>query len=251
MAKKKESSKGKIDTYYSDSMNILKDDEDYTNGSSKNIESKASKMKKASIKKDYNEFQGKLRKIFFHEGIKEIPKKKYQTKEYVYIQMKLNIENLSQKFLQEIEDYRLSGISIRKCTEEDLPIFVKLYNRSFMRGSDPWSPATNEQFKEILNHKSTIVLIATKLGEDVGFIIIDLESEDDKEDIGIIAGLGTDPRWQRKGIARYLGIASWDYFRNNFSLKELRCEVYEKNIASYRLIKSLHFEEYGKKIYNF
>ncbi|MHA1674352.1 MAG: GNAT family N-acetyltransferase [Promethearchaeota archaeon] len=171
----------------------------------------------------------------------------YIPQNYKYLQMRLNIENISEEFAQELEEYRISGIQIRKAEMEDLEVFVKIYNRAFMRGSDPWSPVTAEQFSDILKHKTTIVLIASILNEDVGFIITDLE---EAGKIGIICGLGTDPRWQRRGIARYLGIAAWDYF-SKILVKELRCEVYENNKPSYKLIKSLHFEEYGTKTYQF
>ena len=251
MAKKKKKPTGKVDEHYWDSIDLLSDNDREEYYSSKSSDSKATKMKKEALHDEKSDFQGKLRRMFFPDEFKEPQKKEYEPKDYIYIQMKLNIEEISPEFLKELEEYRLSGISIRKCDEIDLPIFVKLYNRSFMRGSDPWSPATADQFQEILKNKTSVVLIASKLGEDVGFIIIDIESEDHERYIGFIAGLGTDPRWQRQGIARYLGIASWDYFRNKFNLKELRCEVYEKNLPSFNLIKSLHFEEYGKKIYKF
>ncbi len=251
LAKKKKKTTGKVDEHYWDSIDLLSDNDREEYYSSKSLDSKATKMKKEALNNEKSEFQGKLRRIFFPDEYKEPQKKEYVPKDYIYIQMRLNIEKISQEFLKELEEYRLSGISIRKCDENDLPIFVKLYNRSFMRGADPWSPATIDQFREILKNKTTVVLIASKSSEDVGFIIIDIEREDHDRDIGFIAGLGTDPRWQRQGIARYLGIASWDYFRNKFSFKELRCEVYEKNLPSYNLIKSLHFEDYGKKTYQF
>ncbi len=253
MAKKKKKPTGKVDEHYWDSIDLLSDNDREEYYSSKSSDSKATTMKKEALHDEKSEFQGKLRRIFFPEEYKEPQNKEYEPKDYIYIQMKLNIESLSQEFLKELEEYRLSGISIRKCDENDLPIFVKLYNRSFMKGADPFSPVTTDQFREILKIKTNVVLIASKSGEDVGFIIIDIfsESEDHERDIGFIAGLGTDPRWQRQGIARYLGIASWDYFRNKFSFKELRCEVYEKNLPSYNLIKNLHFEEYGKKTYKF
>jgi ribosomal protein S18 acetylase RimI-like enzyme len=253
LAKKKKKTSGKVDEHYWDSMDLLSDNDREEYYSTKSSDSKATKMKKEALHSEKREFQGKLRRIFFPDEYKEPQKKEYEPKDYVYIQMKLNLVTISPEFLKDLEEYRLSGISIRKCDEEDLPIFVKLYNRSFMVGSDPFSPATTDQFREILKNKTTVVSIASKSGEDVGFIIIDIfsESEDGKRDIGYIAGLGTDPRWQRQGIGRYLGIASWDYFRTKFNLRELRCEVYEKNLPSYHLIKSLHFEEYGKKTYKF
>ena len=252
LAKKKKKTSGKVDEHYWDSMDLLSDNDREEYYSLNKTDSKATKMKKQALHSEKNEFQGKLRRIFFPNEYKEPQKKEYEPKNYTYIQMKLNLEKISPEFLKELEEYRLSGISIRKCDENDLPIFVKLYNRSFMIGSDPFSPATTDQFREILKNKTTVVSIASKWNEDVGFIICDIsESEDGKRDIGYIAGLGTDPRWQRQGIARHLGIASWDYFRKKFNLRELRCEVYEKNLPSYHLIKSLHFEEYGKKTYKF
>jgi len=206
-------------------------------------------------------FRGKLLQLFAPTDAKELIKyqahpleeaevKGYIPQDYTYIQMRLDIEDITEKFSNELEQYRISGIKIRKATIEDLSIFVKLYNRAFMRGSDPWSPASEPQFKEILSHESTVVLIASIEEEDVGFIIIDLEEDPKIGKVGIICGLGTDPRWQRRGIARFLGIASWDYFKQR-NVKELRCEVYENNKPSYNLIKSLHFQEVGKKVYQF
>ena len=68
--------------------------------------------------------------------------------------MKLNIQNISQEILDELEMYQLSGIVIKRANLEDVDIFVKLYNRAFMRGQDPWSPATEKQFENILNQLS-------------------------------------------------------------------------------------------------
>ncbi|MHA1611451.1 MAG: GNAT family N-acetyltransferase, partial [Promethearchaeota archaeon] len=199
------------------------------------------KKKRAQVNKDEalgassseTPFRGKLMRLFSPPAktlIKHQTRQKEKTitkpyvpQDYNYIQMRLNIENISEDFAQELEEYRISGIQIRKATMDDLSIFVKIYNRAFMRGSDPWSPVTEDQFVDILDHKTTVVLIASILNEDVGFIITDLEEEGK---VGIICGLGTDPRWQRRGVAKYLGIASWDYFQN-LKVKELRCEVYE------------------------
>ncbi len=261
MAQKKPGTgKGKIEkTRESYSFDILIE-EDYSDGhtSPTNVkhpttQSHAAQMRAEALEKDgLSPFRGKLRDLFHPSNVASA--KIAQTKvelppqDYVYIQMKLDLEYLPPEFLEEIEEFRLSGITIRKATGDDLAIFVKLYNRAFMRGADPWSPATEAQFADILNHKTSVVLIAESDGEDVGFIITDLEGKD--HEVGVICGLGTDPRWQRHGIGRFLGIASWDYFRK-LAVKELRCEVFEDNQPSYNLIKGLHFQEYGKKVYQF
>ena len=264
--KKKQPPKGKVDNYFgSTSYDVLEDNDLYDSNQSTNSKGKstAAQMKDETTTEYDSQFRGKLLKMFNRAETNEMMMKqqtsstsvsqdasvpKYEPKDFIYIQMKQNIEHLSESFQEELEEYRLSGIKVRRATISDLDIFVKLYNRAVMRGADPWSPATNAQFLEILNSVHTVVLIGSSLGEDVGFIITDLEGDD--LEIGVICGLGTDPRWQRKGIARYLGIASWDYFRN-INVKELRCEVYENNLPSYKLIKSWHFEEYGKKVYKF
>ncbi len=207
---------------------------------------------------------GKINRIFFHYNpykklIHEQSSKsrnKFQENNpddnkpitYVYNQMKLNVEQTAKLYQNEIDEYRLSGIKVRKAEKKDLTIIVSLYNRSFMNGADPWNPGTLRQFEEIMALPFTAILIGSTYGEDIGFIITALEGEN--LDIGFICGLGVDPRWQRRGFARFLCIASWDYFLQK-KIKEIRCEVYEKNNISYKLIKSLHFEEYGKKSYDY
>jgi ribosomal protein S18 acetylase RimI-like enzyme len=228
----------------------------------KEEKSSAALMKEEAMSDSETPLRGKIRRMF-NFGSQEMHIKHqitstskdtdsaaipYIPKDYVYIQMRLSIEDVINSYQDEIEEYRLSGVKVRKIELADLKSFVKLYNRAFMQGSDPWSPATEDQFRDILESKHTVVLIGTTHGEDAGFIITALEGE--QLEIGVICGLGTDPHWQRKGIGRYLGIAAWDYF-SRLNIKELRCEVYEGNAPSYHLIKSLHFEEYGKKVYKF
>lgn len=259
---------GKIESRYNSTDFDYISDKDLNDwNSEKKIEENkknAQKNKNDALENSEISFRGKLMQMFAPTEPKELikhqthPLEEAQTKgyipqDYTYIQMRLNLEDISEEFSKELEQYRISGIKIRKASMQDLPIFVKLYNRAFMRGSDPWSPATEDQFKEILAHETTVVLIASIGEEDVGFIIIDLEENPNNENggkTGVICGLGTDPRWQRRGIARFLGMAAWDYFKQR-DVKELRCEVYENNRPSYNLIKSLHFEEVGKKVYQF
>jgi ribosomal protein S18 acetylase RimI-like enzyme len=256
----KKTSKGKINKYFNTGTSL---EVDIPNKKKKkpNSKSKASQMKAEETEgySTLHKFRGKLKRLFLlkipppvttegknslnHDEIEP-----YVAKDYNYIQMKLDLRTISSTYEQDLEKFRLSDLKVRKAMDVDKEILVRLYNRAFMMGSDPWSPATCQQFEEILGRENTVTLIASKYGEDVGFIIVDLEEADFKT--GTICGLGTDPRWRRKGIARFLGVAAWDYFRKN-NVQELHCEVYDGNHPSYCLIKSLEFVEYGNKTYKF
>jgi hypothetical protein len=45
-----------------------------------------------------------------------------------------------------------------------------------------------------------------------------------------------------------LGMAAWNHFKK-LGVKELRCEVYRDNKASYDFISSLGFKKFGVKVY--
>jgi ribosomal protein S18 acetylase RimI-like enzyme len=102
--------------------------------------------------------------------------------------------------------------------------------------------------KKIYEYPEILILIAEVFGEDAGFIILDFEGIN--HEYGIIAGLGVLPRYQRKGLGTVLGMASWNYFKKE-GVKELKCEVYVKNNASYEFIKALGFKEQETKTYSY
>ena len=115
-----------------------------------------------------------------------------------------------------------------------------------MTSCTPYSPITLVTLKRIWNFDDTTILIARVYGTDGGFIILDLEGPN--KEFGIIAGLGVIPRFQRKGLGKILGMAAWNHFKK-IGVKELRCEVYHENKASYDFISSLGFENYDVKVY--
>jgi ribosomal protein S18 acetylase RimI-like enzyme len=172
----------------------------------------------------------------------------YVPKPYVYIQMRLDVVKITPQYEENLAKYQMAGVSMRKAEDTDVPVLTKIYNRAFMMGTDPYSPITEENMRQIMALPRGVVLVAEGLGEIFGFIILDLEGENNE--YAVIVGLGTDPRWRRKGMAKFLGYGGWNYLRN-LNVKELRCEVFEKNIPSLRLIQSLEFEEYDRKIYYF
>jgi ribosomal protein S18 acetylase RimI-like enzyme len=168
---------------------------------------------------------------------------------FPYVQMVLGGENFTNEFEEKLRKRISSQVKIRRAKEEDIELLTQLYNRSFLTAQDPYSPMKREDMEMIFHHNETVILIASVWGVDAGFIIIDFEMDNGKK-IGYISGLGTLPEWQKRGVGTTLGIASWAYFKNA-GVEELRCEVYKKNLGSYKLILGMGFQEVGVKYYKF
>jgi len=166
-----------------------------------------------------------------------------------YIQMKLPVEEITEEFENEIKkkvEKNFLGAKIREAKEEDLETVMNIHNRAWMTANEPFRPIELESLKKIHEYPETEILIAKVYGMDGGFIILEREGEDNE--IGVIAGLGVLPRYQRKGLGTVLGMAAWNYFKEK-DVTELHCEVYEDNEVSYGFIKSLGFQEYDKITY--
>jgi len=166
-----------------------------------------------------------------------------------YIQMKLPVAKITPEFeemLTEKMEHNILRAKIREAKVEDLESVRALYNRSWMTSNTPYSSITLNSLTTIYEYPETIILIARVYGTDAAFVILDCEGP--KNEYGIIAGLGVIPRFQRKGLGTVIGMAAWNYFKKK-GVKELRCEVYKDNIVSYNFIKSIGFEEFGRKVY--
>ena len=167
-----------------------------------------------------------------------------------YKQMRLPIEKITPKFVDNLRnsiEHNFLRAKIRKATEDDLESIVKLHNRAWLTSHTPFSPLQFDSLKTVFKFPDTEIFVAQVYGQDAAFIICDLEGPN--KEIGIIAGLGVIPRFQRKGLGTVLGMAAWDYFLKKKSITEIRCEVYIGNTASYNFIKSIGFEEFGMKTY--
>ena len=166
-----------------------------------------------------------------------------------YIQMRLPVEKITPEFEAKLNDkveHNILHAKIRESTDDDLENVMNIYNKAWLTSNTPFTQISVESLKEIYEFPDTVILIAKVYGSDAGFIILDYEGSN--REYGIIAGLGILPRFQRRGLATILGLAAWKYFKEK-GVKELRCEVYVDNKASYNFIKLLGFEEYGKKCY--
>ena len=184
------------------------------------------------------------------ETIDEITDELYQDG-MVYIQMRLPVDDITQKFEENLTikiEHNIIQAKIREATKSDLEIIKKIYNRSWLTSNTPFRPITKTELFKILEDSSTIFLIAKVYGIDAAFVLLDFEGPNNE--YAIIAALAVLPRFQRKGVGTALGMASWRFFKKKFpNVKELRCEVYVDNIVSYSFIKGIGFKEYEKRIY--
>ena len=185
------------------------------------------------------------------EGTSTIPVYSPPPKEgYEYIQMILGGEEFTEEFEEKLNKRISSQVKIRRALEDEIPLLTKLYNRSFLTAQDPYSPMKDEDMRAIFHYNKTVILIAQIWGADAGFIIIDFEISEEGKKVGFISGLGTLPEWQKRGVGTTLGIASWAYFKEA-GVEMLKCEVFKKNLGSYKLIKGMGFKENGVKYYKF
>jgi ribosomal protein S18 acetylase RimI-like enzyme len=232
--------KPKAERYFDD-MDITGPEED-TSKNASNVGNKTIPMK---IRRIFNPEQEKEQFLQAQIHDKTRQEFKKQTQDYLYLQMRLDVIKITPQYEKNLSQYRMQSVKVRLATEEDIPELTKVYNRSFMTGTDPYSPITQDHMVRIMAAPRE-VLVAMGYGKMMGFIILDVEGDDNQ--YAVICGLGTDPAWRRRGVGKYLGYEAWNHIRDR-NMKEIRCEVYEKNHPSIALIKSLEFEEYGQKVY--
>ncbi len=164
-----------------------------------------------------------------------------------YIQMRLPVDKITSDHENELKDkveHNILHAKIREAKKDDLETVMNIYNRAWLTSNTPYSRISLDTLNQIFSYTDTVILIAKVYGTDGGFIILDFEGPLS----GVIAGLGILPRHQRKGLGTVLGMAAWNFFKER-GVKELLCEVYVDNKASYDFIKSLGFKEYNTKVY--
>ncbi|MHA1508620.1 MAG: GNAT family N-acetyltransferase [Promethearchaeota archaeon] len=189
----------------------------------------------------------KIRSYFLSVNKKD--QEEEEIKSLEYIQMKLPVSDITHELEENLTKKVKSNIlraKIREANEEDLQSVKYLYDRSWLTSQTPFSAISVSSLRTIWNYPETIILIAKVYGSDAGFAILDCEGEN--QEIGVIAGMGIIPRFQRKGLGTVIGMAAWNYFKDK-GVQELRCEVFKGNTVSYQFIKSIGFKEYDKKTY--
>ncbi|MFX1314984.1 MAG: GNAT family N-acetyltransferase [Promethearchaeota archaeon] len=169
----------------------------------------------------------------------------------VYIQMRLPVEKITKEFEDKLKnkiEHTIISAIIREAKLTDLNSIKNIYNKSWLTSNTPFRPITKTSLLQIFEDPDTIFLISKVYGIDAAFAILNFEGE--KKEFAIIAALAVLPRFQRKGLGTILGMATWNFLKENYKyVKELKCEVYKDNSVSYSFIKWLGFEECGTKAY--
>ena len=205
-------------------------------------------LKKRRIREFFSTFKPKLKHK--DQDISEIQKEALQ-KGMIYIQVRLPVEKITKEFedsLKEKIEQSIFRATIRIANKNDLKSVMELYNKSWLTANTPFRPIEIDSLKAIFNDPDTRFLIAKIYGRDSGFVILDFEGEN--KEFAIIAALGVIPRFQRRGLGTVLGMAAWNFIKENHpNVKEIRAEIYKDNFSSSNFIKWIGFEEFGKKAY--
>jgi ribosomal protein S18 acetylase RimI-like enzyme len=211
--------------------------------------------KKLDLRKKINLKKKAIRTYFLHiekdakKGDVSELQKEILEEGMVYLQMRLPINKITKEFENSLRDkieHKIFHASIREAIKSDLTSVQNIYNKAWLTSNTPFRPLERDTLKKIFNDPDTVFLVAKVYNIDGGFVILDFEGEN--KEYGVIAGLGVLPRFQGKGLGTILGLAAWNYFKEK-GLEELRCEVYKDNQKSYKFIKGLNFEEFGRKVY--
>ncbi len=162
-----------------------------------------------------------------------------------YIQMQLPVNKITRDFEESLQNKiknKIKQAKIREAVEDDIEDLIIIHDQAWHSTPMPYHPLSKDKLFEIIKDPDITVLIAEVNLIDIGFIILYFTGENNI--IGVIAGLGILPEYQHKGLGTFLGIASWNFFKEK-GVKELRCKVFKDNKISYNFIEGLGFEEYN------
>ncbi len=103
---------------------------------------------------------------------------------------------------------------------------------------------TKQQISYLLTDYNTISLVAKVDNEIAGFVILQLESEDDVV-FGHIVTLNVATKYRRKGIAQTM-LHETENILKSRGITESRLEVKQDNSAAIKLYQRLGYREIGK-----
>ncbi len=160
---------------------------------------------------------------------------------YVYMLMELKPEDAKpaiEAAREKVKKTLGSSVKIKPLAPDRLEDLVHVFNRSMLTAPDPYQPIAIEEARRLPMESTFIAYLGSK---PVGFIICTLEGK-----TGVIAGIGVDPAYQRRGIATALALAATEYLARK-GVERVVCEVYEGNKPSLSFIRGFGFREAGRR----
>ena len=103
---------------------------------------------------------------------------------------------------------------------------------------------TKQQIEYLLRDHNTRALIALADGDVVGFVIAQIEVEENTE-FGHIVTVNVAPSFRRKGIATRM-LLEIENFLKQRSVTQIRLEVHEDNNPALKLYQKLGYQTFGK-----
>ncbi len=103
---------------------------------------------------------------------------------------------------------------------------------------------TKQQIEYLLRDHNTRALIALVNGEVAGFVIAQIEVDENTE-YGHIVTINVAPSFRRKGIATRM-LLEIENFLKQRSITQIRLEVREDNNPALKLYQKLDYQTFGK-----
>ncbi|MCS7135939.1 MAG: ribosomal protein S18-alanine N-acetyltransferase [Nitrososphaerota archaeon] len=129
-------------------------------------------------------------------------------------------------------------IVIRAFRPSDLEEVCKIERESFR---DPWPCYT---FIYFYTKNPENIKVAAIDGRIVGYVVVDIEKQDDKK-VGHILNLAVEQSYRRRGIGRMLMNAAISYAKG-YGAREVLLEVRESNVTVRKFYSSMGFVEKGR-----
>jgi ribosomal-protein-alanine acetyltransferase len=130
-------------------------------------------------------------------------------------------------------------VKIEDATLEHLDNLFEIEQQCFTKEA-----FTKQQISYLLTDYNTISLVAKINKEVAGFIIMQLESEDETV-FGHIITLNVSTKYRRKGVAQAMIHETEDILKSR-GIHESRLEVRQDNTAAKKLYQCLGYREIGK-----
>ncbi|MFX1396407.1 MAG: GNAT family N-acetyltransferase [Promethearchaeota archaeon] len=158
--------------------------------------------------------------------------------------MKLLIDFINQNLKKQLK-YKLNSslkdLTIVETKTDDAYSVLNIHSSCFNNLNYSREVLNLKKIQNFYNFPGTRIYIAKHKGNDIGYIILELEGP--TGEYGIISSVGVLPKYQRKGVGTSLILKAFLYFEQN-NVIQILSEISLLNYAGYNFLKSVNFEDF-------